>query len=103
MEFELPTAKSQEIRVGTGQALRAMGIFALSLALTVALSIGAYRLGVESASAGIYERQAAKAEALNAGLTALVGIVDQAKAREFASCVQTGRSDCASIIAAVSP
>ena len=103
MEFELSKEKSQDVRVGTGQVARAMGIFALSLVVTAGLSIGAFRLGFESASAGIYERQAAKAEQLNAGLTALVGIVDQAKAREFASCVQTGRSDCASIIAQVSP
>lgn len=94
MEFELPAQKSQEIRVGTGQALRAIALSIGAAVITVALCIGAFRLGFESARADIYERQAAKNEAQQAGLMALVGVVDQAKAREVASCAETGRSDC---------
>ena len=98
MEFELPAQKSQEIRVGTGQVLRATCITLCAAVAAVALSIGAFRLGFESARADIYERQAAKNEAHQAGLMALVGVVDQAKAREVASCAETGRSDCLAIV-----
>ena len=87
MESELPAQKSQEVRVGTGQVLRAIGVTLVATAATVALCVGAFRLGFESARADIYEQQ-------SADLRLLVGIVDQAKAREVASCSETGRSDC---------
>jgi hypothetical protein len=86
----------------TGQALRFTGIFAGAVA-TIALCVGAFHLGYESASARIYERQAVANEHEKAGLMALVGIVDQAKAREFSSCVQAGKKNCESIIAPVVP
>ncbi len=84
---ELPAPKSQEVRIGTGQVFRAIALSTVAAVVTVALCIGAFRLGFESARADIYERQ-------SADLRLLVGIVDQAKAREVASCAETGRSDC---------
>ena len=95
MEFNLPAkSDSQEVRIGTGQVLRAITLSTVAAAVTVALCIGAFRLGFETSRANIYQQQ-------NADLKALVGIVDQAKAREVASCAETGRSDCMSVIAPV--
>ena len=82
---------SQEATITTGQVLRATGMVALSCVITVALSIGAFKLGFETSRANIYEQQ-------NADLRLLVGIVDQAKAREVASCAETGRADCLAVV-----
>ena len=113
MEFELPAQKSQgtielttieltePLKLRTGRIAGAIGITVCVATVIVALCVGAFRLGVETASAGIYERQVQKSEALNSGLMRLVGIVDQAKAKEFSSCVQAGAAGCESIIAPV--
>ena len=85
---------SDEIRIGTGQALRAVLIVVVSAAATVAACIGAYRLGFETSRAQIYEQQFDRAEQRTANALALVGVVDQAKGREVASCQASGRSDC---------
>lgn len=87
---------SQEVRIGTGQVLRAIAISIGAAVVTVALSIGAFKLGFETSRANSCEQQAAD-------LRVLIGIVDQAKAREFASCTDSGRSDCMSVIAPVVP
>ena len=92
---------SDEITITTGRIARAVVIAVSAAVVTIALSIGSYKLGFYVALAGSYERQITKLEAQSAGLMALVGVVDQAKGREFMSCVESGRSDCMSIIAPV--
>lgn len=69
------------------EVLRAAFIFILSLAVTAGYGLGMYMLGSRTASTEIYQQQ-------NADLKLLIGIVDQAKARELASCADSGRSDC---------
>lgn len=92
---------TSEVTLHSRQLVIALALSAVSFALTVVLCVGAFRLGVESSKADIYERQNEKIEQRNIGLMALVGVVDRAKASEFASCVQTGRVDCVSIIAPI--
>jgi hypothetical protein len=71
----------------------------LVIAAVATLCVISYMLGGGRASAQIYKAQKDRLARENAGLMALVGVVDQAKAREFASCVQTGKTDCESVIA----
>lgn len=94
---------SQDAEITAGQALQGIALAIGAAVVTVAKCVGAFRLGFESASADIYERQVAKNEHEKAGLMALVGVVDQAKGRELLSCQASGRSDCMSVIAPVVP
>lgn len=63
----------------------------LIIALTSALCFGAFRLGYETSTAVSAQRE-------NARLLELIGIVDQAKGRELASCFASGRQDCQAVI-----
>lgn len=100
MEFEPTAAKSQEgvilstTTITTRQIFVGLCLAIATAVLVVSLCVGAYRLGVQTASAGIYKER-------NGELLALIGIVDQAKGRELASCADSGRSDCMSVIAPV--
>jgi hypothetical protein len=78
---------SEGVLYGIGQALRALFLLAVGGAIAVAYTLGVFKLGFQTASAEIYQQQ-------NNDLRALVGIIDQAKARELASCADSGRSDC---------
>ena len=87
----LSTESTTITTITTGQVLRAIALSIGAAIVTVALAISAFKLGFETSRANIYEQQ-------NADLRLLVGIVDQAKAREVASCAETGRADCLAVV-----
>lgn len=78
---------NENVTNAIGEALRATLIFSIGLSLAIAYGFIMYTLGSRTASTEIYQQQ-------NNDLRILVGIIDQAKGREVASCAASGRSDC---------